>query len=152
MVLAKKTLPDVSLNNGKDSQFFIILDIPCHCHIEQSCYIMRRRNNRGYSDPDSCGSPDLGPPCTTVRSFNTIAILVSLLIHWDAILDSIKEGSMIDYEGLVLTAKSFLRVDTALFTGASVSSNPGLSGKETSLAWGRSCWINLARSIIVSLR
>ncbi|KAF8519508.1 hypothetical protein BU17DRAFT_65912 [Hysterangium stoloniferum] len=53
------------------------------------------------------GSSDHGLASPTVRSFNTIAILVSLLVHWDVIRGSINEASMIDYKGLVLAVNAF---------------------------------------------
>ncbi|KAF8519224.1 hypothetical protein BU17DRAFT_90165 [Hysterangium stoloniferum] len=90
-MLVKEKPPDVSFNIDEDSQVAIL----CAKEIIGVTLILIA----GCSDP--------GLACPTVRNFNTITILVSLLVHWDVIRGSIKEASMIDYEGLFLTVNAF---------------------------------------------
>ncbi|KAF8502475.1 hypothetical protein BU17DRAFT_101986 [Hysterangium stoloniferum] len=99
---------DVTFNIGEDSQYLTILNLLCHRLITSNrVAALCAEEIIGVTLILIAGSSDLGLASPTVRSFNTIAILVSLLVHWDVIRGSINEASMIDYEGLVLAVNAF---------------------------------------------
>ncbi|KAF8511219.1 hypothetical protein BU17DRAFT_69727 [Hysterangium stoloniferum] len=108
IMLAKEKPLDVTFNIGEDSQYLTILNLLCHRLITSNrVATLCAEEIIGVTLILIAGSSDHGLACPTVRSFNTIAILVSLLVHWDVIRGSINEASMIDYEGLVLAVNAF---------------------------------------------
>ncbi|KAF8521069.1 hypothetical protein BU17DRAFT_88260 [Hysterangium stoloniferum] len=108
IMLAKEKPLDVTFNIGEDSQYLTILNLLCHRLITTNrVAALCAEEIIGITLILIAGSSDHGLACPTVCSFNTIAILVSLLVHWDVIRGSINEASMIDYEGLVLAVNAF---------------------------------------------
>ncbi|KAF8498815.1 hypothetical protein BU17DRAFT_72301 [Hysterangium stoloniferum] len=108
IMLAKQKPLDVTFNIGEDSQYFTILNLLCHRLITSNrVAALCAKEIIGVTLIQIAESSDHGLACPTVRSFNTIAILVSLLVHWDVIRSSINEASVIDYERLVLVVNAF---------------------------------------------
>ncbi|KAF8498816.1 hypothetical protein BU17DRAFT_72302 [Hysterangium stoloniferum] len=107
IMLAKEKPLDVTFNIGEDSQYLTILNLLCHRLITSNrVAALCAEEIIGVTLILIAGSSDPGLACPTVRSFNIIATLISLLVHWDVVRGSINEASMIDYEGLVLAVNA----------------------------------------------
>jgi hypothetical protein len=82
----------------------------------------------GSSDPESA--------CTTVRSLDTLAILVCLLPHCETMRGPINDTSLLNRpQSLVFLAHSFLCVVATPFIGVSVASNSNVASVLKTYGW-----------------